>query len=188
MPDVTASIAPADVRLWVSLDVHKLSIVAAMLPPSGGQPEVQRIETTEKAIRRFIDHLGRPEGLAVCYEAGPGGFDLLRLLRRIGVACEVIAPSLVPVRAGDRVKTDRRDAKKLVRLFRAGELTYVQAPTPETEGLRDLLRCRDDLRCARDRGPPPCPEAASQAWANLPRGQEGLDEDSPSVGGSPASG
>jgi transposase len=70
-------------------------------------------------------------------------------LRRIGVACEVIAPSLVPVRAGDRVKTDRRDAKKLVRLFRAGELTYVQAPTPETEGLRDLLRCRDDLRCAR---------------------------------------
>jgi transposase len=149
MPDVTASFAPADVRLWVSLDVHKLSIVAATLPPVGGQPEVQRIETTEKAIRRFVDRLDGPEGLAVCYEAGPGGFDLLRLLRRIGVACEVIAPSLVPVRAGDRVKTDRRDAKKLVRLFRAGELTYVQAPTPETEGLRDLLRCRDDLRCAR---------------------------------------
>jgi transposase len=149
MPDVTASIAPADVRLWVSLDAHKLSIVAAMLPPSGGQPEVQRIETTEKAIRRFIDRLGGPEGLAVCYEAGPGGFALWRLLSGMGVACDVIAPSLVPTRAGDRVKTDRRDAKKLVRLFRAGELTYVQAPTSETEGLRDLLRCRDDLRCAR---------------------------------------
>ncbi|MGI8428367.1 MAG: IS110 family transposase [Solirubrobacteraceae bacterium] len=149
MPDVTPSFDPVEVREWVSFDVHKLSIVAATLPPFGGQPQLHRIETTEKAIRRFIERLGGPGGLAVCYEAGPGGFDLLRLLRRIGVACEVIAPSLVPVRAGDRVKTDRRDAKKLVRLFRAGELTYVQAPTPETEGLRDLLRCRDDLRCAR---------------------------------------
>jgi transposase len=149
MPDVIPSFAPADVRLWVALDVHKLSIVAATLPPASGQPELHRVETTEKAIRRFVQRLGGPQGLAVCYEAGPGGFDLLRLLGRIGVACEVIAPSLVPVRAGDRVKTDRRDAKKLVRLFRAGELSYVQAPTPETEGLRDLLRCRDDLRCAR---------------------------------------
>jgi transposase len=148
MPDVSST-APADVRLWVSLDVHKFSIVAATLPPAGGQPEVHRIETTEKAIRRFIDRLGGPQGLAVCYEAGPGGFDLLRLLERLGVACDVIAPSLIPVRAGDRVKTDRRDAKKLVRLYRAGELSYVQAPTPETEGLRDLLRCREDLRCAR---------------------------------------
>ncbi len=87
--------------------------------------------------------------LAVCYEAGPGGFALWRLLTSTGVACDVIAPSLVPVRAGDRVKTDRRDAKKLVMLFRAGLLRFVAPPTPETEGLRDLLRCRDDLRCAR---------------------------------------
>jgi transposase len=148
MPDVSSN-APTDVRLWVSLDQHKFSIVAASLPPGGGQPELHRIETTEKAIRRFIDRLGGPRGLAVCYEAGPGGFDLLRLLERLGVACDVIAPSLIPVRAGDRVKTDRRDAKKLVRLYRAGELSFVQAPTPETEGLRDLLRCREDLRCAR---------------------------------------
>lgn len=148
MPDVSST-APSEVRLWVALDAHKLSIVAATLPPSGGQPELARIETTERAIRRFIDRLGGPEGLAVCYEAGPGGFDLLRLLAGIGVACDVVAPSLVPVRAGDRVKTDRRDAKKLVRLFRAGELSFVQAPTPQTEGLRDLMRCRDDLRCAR---------------------------------------
>ena len=149
MPDVTASLHPADVRLWVSLDVHKFSIVAATLPPSGGKPEVSRIETTERAIRRFIDRLGGPEGLAVCYEAGPGGFALWRLLTRIGVACDVVAPSLVPVRAGDRVKTDRRDAKKLVALHRAGLLRYVFAPTAETEGLRDVVRCRDDLRCAR---------------------------------------
>ena len=79
MPDVS-SIAPADVRLWVALDVHKLSIVAATLAPVAGRPEVVKIETTEKAIRRFVDRLGGPEGLAVCYEAGPGGFALWRLL------------------------------------------------------------------------------------------------------------
>jgi transposase len=148
MPDVI-SLAPADARLFVALDVHKLSIVAGTLPANGGQPEVTRIETTEKAIRRFIKKLGGPDGLAVCYEAGPGGFALWRLLRSMGVACDVVAPSLVPVRAGDRVKTDRRDAKKLVTLFRAGLLRFVQPPTPETEGLRDLPRCRDDIRCAR---------------------------------------
>lgn len=148
MPDVSSN-QPADVRLWVSLDLHKLSIVAATLPPTGGQPELQRIETTEKAIRRLIERLGGPDGLAVCYEAGPGGFALWRLLTSMGVACDVVAPSLIPVRTGDRVKTDRRDAKKLVTLYRGGLLRFVAPPTPETEGLRDLLRCRDDLRCAR---------------------------------------
>jgi transposase len=148
MPDVSSN-APADVRLWVSLDVHKLSIVAATLPSRGGQPEVEQIETTRAAIRRFVDRLGGPEGLAVCYEAGPCGFDLLRVLTGLGVACDVVAPSLIPVRVGDRVKTDRRDAKKLVRLYRGGQLAYVQPPSPQTEGLRDLMRCRDDLRCAR---------------------------------------
>jgi transposase len=148
VPDVS-SIAPTDVRLWVALDVHKLSIVAATLPAVGGRPEVVRIETTETAIRRLIDRLGGPDGLAVCYEAGPGGYALWRLLRSIGVACDIVAPSLVPVRAGDRVKTDRRDAKKLVGLHRGGLLRYVCPPTPETEGLRDLVRCREDLRCAR---------------------------------------
>ncbi len=148
MPDVISN-APADVRLFVALDVHKLSIVSATLPPAGGEPEVCQIETTRAAIRRFIDRLGGPEGLAVCYEAGPGGFDLLRVLSELGVACDVIAPSLIPVRAGDRIKTDRRDAKKLVRLYRGGQLSFVAPPCPETEGLRDLMRCRDDLRCAR---------------------------------------
>jgi transposase len=135
--------------LWVALDVHKLSIVAAVLPPAGGTPEVSRIETTPSAIRRLIGRLGGPEGLAVCYEAGPGGYALWRLLQSLGVACDIVAPSLVPVRAGDRVKTDRRDAKKLALLHRGGLLRYVQPPTPETEGLRDVLRCREDLRCAR---------------------------------------
>lgn len=108
MPDVTSLTAPQDVRVWVALDVHKFSIVAAVLPPSGGSPELSRIETTDRAIRRFIDRLGGPQGLAVCYEAGPGGYALWRLLATMGVACDIIAPSLVPVRAGDRVQTDRR--------------------------------------------------------------------------------
>src|SRR3954453_10182503 len=149
MPDVSST-APEQVRLWVALDVHKFSIVAATLPPEGGSPEVQQIETTAAAIRRFIARLGGPEGLAVCYEAGPGGYDLLRLLGRIGAACDVVAPSLVPVRPGDRVKTDRRDAKKLVRLFRAGELRFVAPPSPEHEGLRDL--CAAAMTCVA-RGP-----------------------------------
>src|SRR5436305_3397789 len=148
MPDVSST-APALVRTWVAIDQHKLSLVAAILPATGGTPEVARLENTERAVRRFIEKLGGPEGLAVCYEAGPGGYQLQRLLRRLGVACDVIAPSLIPIRAGDRVKTDRRDAKKLVRLYRAGELVFVAPPSPEQEGLRDLVRCRDDVSRAR---------------------------------------
>ena len=75
MPDVSST-APAQVRLWVALDVHKHSIVAATLPPTGGAPQVQRIETTERAIRRLTDRFGGPDGLAVAYEAGPCGYDL----------------------------------------------------------------------------------------------------------------
>ena len=148
MPDVS-SIAPVDVKHWIVFDVHKNSLVAGVLSAAGGTPEVTRIENTERAVKRFVDRLGDSEYLAVAYEAGPCGYELFRLLSRLGVACDVIAPSLVPVRAGDRVKTDRRDAKKLVRLYRAGELSLVEPPSPEQEGLRDLVRARDDLRRAR---------------------------------------
>jgi transposase len=148
VPDVSST-APACVDKWIVFDVHKNSLVAGVLPARGAKPEVARLENNERAVRRFVDRLGGAAGLAVAYEAGPCGYDLFRLLSRIGVACDVIAPSLVPVRAGDRVKTDRRDAKKLVRLYRAGELSFVEPPSPEQEGLRDLVRCRDDLRRAR---------------------------------------
>lgn len=148
MPDVSST-APAVVDQWIVFDVHKNSLVAGVLPAQGDTPEVSRIENTERAIRRFFERAGDPGSLAVAYEAGPCGYDLYRLLSGMGIACDVIAPSLVPVRAGDRVKTDRRDAKKLVRLYRAGELSFVSPPSPEQEGLRDLVRCRDDLRCAR---------------------------------------
>ena len=78
---------------------REATIVAAVMPPVGGEPGVERIETTGKAVRRLVDRLGGPEGLAVCYEAGPGGFALYRLLSSMGVACDVVAPSLIPVRA-----------------------------------------------------------------------------------------
>ena len=148
MPDVS-SVAPAVARKFVVIDVHKNSLVAAVLPLSGGTPEVERLENTERAVRRFIGRLGGPDGLAVAYEAGPGGFALYRLLSELGVACDIIAPSLVAVRAGDRVKIDRRDAKRLVRRYRAGELVFVRPPSVEQEGLRDLVRCREDIRRAR---------------------------------------
>src|SRR5688500_18468302 len=115
------------------------------------------------AARRRSRGLRRPSAPSAVSSAGlvrPRGWpsatrrDLAAMTcsvcwRRWGVACDIIAPSLVPVRAGDRVKTDRRDAKKLVRLYRAGELSFVAPPSPAQEGLRDLVRCADDLRCAR---------------------------------------
>ena len=134
MPDVSST-APRVVRLWVALDVHKFSIVAATLPPSGG-----RRSCIEARDDRAGDPPVRSRGWAAprawrfAYEAGPAGYDLLRLLTRLGVACDVMAPSLVPVRAGDRVKTDRRDAKKLVRLYRAGELLVCRPTQPRARG------------------------------------------------------
>lgn len=93
MPDVSST-APAVVTTWVAIDQHKLSLMAATLPASGGQAEVVRLENTERAIRRFIDRLGGPDGLAIAYEAGPGGYQLHRLLSGMGVACDVIAHRL----------------------------------------------------------------------------------------------
>ena len=142
--------------------------------PAGGTPEVSRLENTERAIRRFIERQAVPSTLAVAYEAGPCGYDLFRLLAAIGVACDVIAPSLIPVRAGDRVKTDRRDAKKLVRLYRAGELALRRAADARAGGAArpGPLPRRPALRAHR-RAPPRrqgscCATATSTARARRP--------------------
>jgi transposase len=149
VPDVSSNATIKTTETYVALDVHKRTIVVGSLPASGGEVELAEIENTERALRRLVDRLGGPQRLAVCYEAGPCGYQPYRLLSRMGVACDVVAPSLVPTRAGDRVKTDRRDATKLCRLYRAGELSFVRPPTPDQEGLRDLMRCLDDLIGAR---------------------------------------
>src|SRR5450432_3030769 len=94
-------------------------------------------------VRRLISRLGPAEHLRACYEAGPTGYVLYWQLTALGVKCEVIAPTLVPVKSGDRVKTDRRDALKLARCYRAGDLTPVWVPDAAHEALRDLVRARE---------------------------------------------
>jgi transposase len=101
------------------------------------------IPNREESIRKLVQKLGPAEELRFCYEAGPTGYALYWQLTRMGAKCEVVTPTLVPVKAGDRVKTDRRDALKLARNYRAGELTAVWVPAAAHEALRDLVRARE---------------------------------------------
>ena len=135
------------VTTWAGLDVHAERIVIATLEGQAGRPAVWDIPNDPKVIRRTFQRLAKEAyELRCCYEAGPCGFELHRQLTAMGITCEVVAPSLIPVRVGDRVKTDRRDAEKLGRLFRAGELTAITVPSAEQEAVRDLVRARDDVR------------------------------------------
>ena len=140
-----------DVR-WVGLDVAKDSIAVAVLDGAEvGEPRMDRVAHDEVTVRRLVGRLGPPDRLQVCYEAGPTGYELHRLITSMGAACAVIASSLVPVARGDRVKTDRRDARRLVRLFRARELVTVRVPTRLEEGCRDLCRLRGSAVSERRR-------------------------------------
>lgn len=132
---------------YLGLDVHSRSITIAELGPSGDSPRCSEIPNVPKAVRRTFSRLKASHNdLRCCYEAGACGFELQRLLAQMGIACEVIAPALIPRKAADRVKTDKRDAVKLARLFRAGELTPIRIPTAAEEGVRDLVRAREDVR------------------------------------------
>lgn len=129
----------------LAMDVHKNSISAAVLVPGAERPVVDRVSSDDEAVRRLIGRFEAPERVWSCYEAGPTGYELARTLRRARMRCEVIAPSLIPSRPGDRVKTDRRDAARLALLFRAGQLSSVRVPTEPEEAVRDLCRARDDM-------------------------------------------
>lgn len=131
---------------YVALDDSKRRIVAGILRPNETAPELREIPNDPQHIRRLFTRLHRERPVAACYEAGVSGYDLYRQLRALGVACDVIAPALTPRRPGQRIKTDRRDAAKLVRLYRAGELTAIHVPDEGEEAGRDLVRCRDDIR------------------------------------------
>jgi len=133
---------------FVGLDAHKNTIVVAMLLPDQRQPQEWRIAHEPKALRRLAQKLKREAvgDIRCCYEAGPCGYALQRRLEALGIDCQVIAPSLIPIRPGSRLKTDRRDARKLAELFRAGLLTEVHPPTEDEEAVRDLVRCRDDAQ------------------------------------------
>jgi transposase len=139
---------------FVGLDAHKKTIQVALLTPATRIAVEWKVNNEPAAIRRMAKRLLK-EGkgqIRACYEAGPCGYALQRQLRNLGVDCQVIAPSLIPIKPGEHIKTDRRDARKLAELFRAGLLTEVHPPTPEEEALRDLCRAREDakedqLRC-----------------------------------------
>lgn len=130
---------------FVGLDVHAETIVAAVAeePLHGEVRSMGTIPNRLESIRKLIGKLGPASNLRVCYEAGPTGYVLYWQLTQMGIACQVIAPSLIPTKAGDRVKTDRRDAEKLARNHRAGELTAVWVPDANHEALRDLVRARE---------------------------------------------
>ena len=128
---------------FVGLDVHAETIAVAIAEPDGTVRELGTIRNRPEAVRKLMGKLGEPRRLRVCYEAGPTGYPLYWQLTALGIACAVIAPSLIPTKAGDRVKTDRKDAVRLARCHRAGELTAVWVPDAATEALRDLVRARE---------------------------------------------
>jgi transposase len=128
---------------FVGLDVHAETIAVAVAEPGGEVRSLGIIPNRPESVRKMIGKLGPVGTLKCCYEAGPTGYVLYWQLAQLGVACEVIAPTLVPVKSGDRVKTDRRDAEKLARCYRAGELTAVWVPDAAHEALRDLVRARE---------------------------------------------
>ncbi len=128
---------------FLGLDVHAETIAVAVAEPDGEVRSLGTIANREDSICKFIKKLGSPEHLRACYEAGPTGFVLYWQLAQLGVECAVIAPTLVPKKPGDRVKTDRRDALKLARSHRSGDLTAVWVPDEDSEALRDLVRQRE---------------------------------------------
>lgn len=128
---------------FLGLDVHAETIAVAVAEPDGEVRSLGVIANRGESVRKLVKKLGPAEQLRACYEAGPTGFVLYWQLSQLGVECAVVAPTLVPVKAGDRVKTDRRDAIKLARCHRAGDLTAVWVPDASAEALRDLVRARE---------------------------------------------
>jgi len=129
----------------LGLDVHKNTISAGILEPDAETAVVDKISSDQESVARLIARFDDPRRVRACYEAGPTGYALARQLAALGVRCEVIAPSLIPTAPGDRVKTDRRDARRLARLHRGGELTAIRVPTVAEEAVRDLCRARADM-------------------------------------------
>jgi transposase len=132
----------------VGLDAHKVVIRVAVRVPGHSKLVEFESENERTAVRRMVRKVRRlaPGEVRFCYEAGPCGYALQRWIREQGAACVVVAPSLIPRKPGERIKTDRRDARKLAEMFAAGMLTEVHPPTPEDEAARDLCRAREDVQ------------------------------------------
>lgn len=135
---------------YIGLDVHKETIAVAVARAGREEPEFRgEIANKPKTVARLVERLSREfngEVLLFCYEAGPCGYVLYRQILKLGHICQVVAPSLIPKKPGERIKTDRLDAKKLSRCLRNGDLTAVWVPDEEQEAMRDLTRTRDDFK------------------------------------------
>ena len=134
---------------YIGMDVHKDSITLAVAEEGrDAAREYCTVPNDWPQLLKALKRLGAVSKLRCCYEAGPTGYELYRKMKKAGIDCIVVAPSLVPVQAGNRVKTDRRDAVKLAHFLRSGDLTAVYVPDEATEALRDLERARDDAKCS----------------------------------------
>lgn len=127
---------------YVGMDVHAETISVAVVDADGKERNLGVIANRVESIRKCMRKLGHAEEMQACYEAGPTGYVVYWQLVRMGIDCRVVAPTLIPSKAGDRVKTDRRDARKLARYLRSGDLTFVWVPDEAHEALRDLVRAR----------------------------------------------
>ena len=156
----------------IAFDQHAVTTVAAVLLPGQRTPALHSLTSDSPTILRFVERLRRQGMVTCCYEAGPCGFELQRALTATQIPCEVIAPALIPRRAGDRIKTDRRDASQLAILYRAGALTAIHVPTDHEEAVRDLLRCREDIRTRSTAGSASPVEIPAAAWPPLHRDEE----------------
>jgi transposase len=134
----------AKVRSWAGLDVHAAKVVACVVDADSGEMTVYRLPGETAAVVAFC--AGLPGPARVAYEAGPTGYGLARALHVAGVGCVVAAPGKIERPSQDRIKTDARDAERLVRLLMIDGLHAVRVPSPEEEALRDLVRAREDLR------------------------------------------
>lgn len=138
-----------DAITYVGLDVHQEEIAVAALDGDSSRFLEFRVGGDDRGVRRLVRRLGELGGsreVECAYEAGPCGYTLQRRLEAAGIPCAVVAPSLIPVKPGERIKTDRRDARKLAEQLRARTLTAVCAPSEWQEAVRDLCRCREDAR------------------------------------------
>ncbi len=173
---------------FVGLDVHKDAINVAMLLPGETRPVEWQTSNDPAAVRRLVRKLQRSAvgEVRVCYEAGPCGYAVQRTVRELGVWCIVVALSLIPRKPGERVKTDRRDARKLAELLRAGLLTQVHPPTEADEAVRDLCRAREDAHGGSGPRTPPGEQATVAARLDLEWKQEGVGPGPSALAAQPA--
>jgi transposase len=172
---------------FVAFDTSKLrnAVAIAEAGRSGEVRYLGEIDNTASATAKLVKKLAAKYGrLSFCYEAGPTGYGLYRQITKLGHECSVVAPSLIPKKAGDRVKTNRRDALGMVTQFRAGELTAVWVPDPRHEAMRDLTRARgaavEDLRSKRQQVFLVSVAARLALWR-----QEDMDQDAYELAGEP---